>query len=54
MDSGASAYIYVVEDQIVLKSPMTCVLPRDDSYALLTVFYYEHVPILCAILNTWN
>lgn len=49
LDGGASAYIYAVNDQVVLKSPVTFVLPRDDSlldqyeYALHTVCYYDDI-----------
>jgi len=50
LDGGSSAYIYAVNDQIVLKSPVTFVPPTDDSsqtaqyeYALTTVCHHEDI-----------
>ena len=50
LDGGASAYIYAVNDQVVLKSPVTYVLPTDNSsqydqyeYALYTVCHHEDI-----------
>lgn len=57
LDGGASAYIYAVNDQVVLKSPVTFVLPKADSsldqyeYALHTVCYYEDIQNERAILR---
>lgn len=57
LDGGASAYIYAVNDQVVLKSPVIYVLPRDDSspdqyeYALHTVCYYDDIQNERAILR---
>lgn len=50
LDGGSSAYIYAVNDQVVLKSPVTFVPPTDDSsqmaqyeYALHTVCHHEDI-----------
>ncbi len=50
LDGGSSAYIYAVNDQVVLKSPVTFVPPADDSsqiaqyeYALHTVCHHEDI-----------
>lgn len=50
LDGGASAYIYAVNDQVVLKAPVTFVPPVDDSspetryeYALHTGCHYEDI-----------
>lgn len=50
LDGGASAYIYAVNDQVVLKPPVTFVPPTDDSsqmaqyeYALHTVCHHEDI-----------
>lgn len=57
LDGGASAYIYAVNDQVVLKSPVTFVLLRAASsldqyeYALETVCHYEDIQNERAILR---
>lgn len=57
LDGGGSAYIYAVNDQVVLKSPVTYVLPRDESwldqyeYALDTVCYHDDIQNERAILR---
>ena len=50
LDGGSSAYIYAVNDQVVLKSPVTFVPPPGNSsqiaqyeYALHTVCHYEDI-----------
>ncbi|KAL8968071.1 MAG: hypothetical protein Q9197_005073 [Variospora fuerteventurae] len=50
LDGGSSAYIYAVNDQVVLKSPVTFVPPTDDSsqmaqyeYALNAVCHHEDI-----------
>ena len=50
LDGGSSAYIYAVNHQVVLKAPVTFVLPTDDSsqmaqyeYALHTVCHHEDI-----------
>ncbi|KAL8690569.1 MAG: hypothetical protein Q9224_004376, partial [Gallowayella concinna] len=50
LDGGSSAYIYAVNDQVVLKSPVTFVPPTDDSsqmtqyeYALDAVCHHEDI-----------
>lgn len=50
LDGGSSAYIYAVNNDVVLKSPVTFVQPSDDSsateqyeYALNTVCHHEDI-----------
>ena len=58
LEGGASAYVYAVNDQVVLKSPVTYVLPTNDSsqhdhyeYALHTVCHHEEIENERAILR---
>ncbi|KAL9104701.1 MAG: hypothetical protein Q9163_000379 [Psora crenata] len=58
LDGGASAYVYAVNNQVVLKSPVTYVSPTDDSsqydhyeYALSTVCHHEDIENERAILQ---
>ena len=58
LDGGASAYVYAVNDQVVLKSPVTYVLPTYESsqydryeYALHTVCHHEDIENERAILR---
>ena len=50
LDGGASAYIYAINDEIVLKSPVIFVPPSDDAsqmaqyeYALHSVCHHEDI-----------
>ena len=42
LDGGSSAYIYAVNDQVVLKSPVTFVPPTDDSSQITQYEYALH------------
>lgn len=58
LDGRVSAYIYAVNDQVVLKSPVTFILSRDNSsqinqyeYALHTICYHDNIQNEHAILQ---